>query len=365
MALSSSPRASSGLREPRGTSDQYQAIRIWLYGVALLVFAMIVVGGATRLTDSGLSITEWQPILGAIPPLTEAHWLAAFEKYKQIPEYHEVNNGMPLADFKFIYWWEWSHRFLGRFIGIAFALPLAVFWLRRRIPQGFGVKLAGVLALGGLQGAIGWYMVKSGLVERVDVSHYWLALHLVTAFVILGLLLWLARDFALRTTDARFGAVDRRHTTTAWLLVILLLVQVVLGAFVAGTKAGLTYNTWPLMDGRFIPDGLFTMSPWPLNLVENITTIQFDHRMMAYALVALTLWHLVSLNSVGDGGLGVSTGIVLIAMLAQAGLGIWTLLAAEGEIPIGLGLAHQGGAAVVFALAVVHLHRVVQSTARE
>lgn len=363
MASTSSALTSHGgsAGETRASSP---AMRLWLYSVTTLVFAMIVVGGATRLTDSGLSITEWQPIIGAIPPLNEAHWLEAFEKYKQIPEYHEINKGMSLAAFKTIYWWEWSHRFLGRFIGLAFGVPLLVFWLLGKIPRGMKPKLLGVLALGGMQGAIGWYMVKSGLVDRVDVSHYRLALHLGTAFLILGLLVWLAEEMREPHEGIRLRTVLRGHVRMARVLVLVLFAQVLLGALVAGLKAGLTYNTWPLMDGRFIPNGLLTLQPWYENFFENVTTVQFDHRMMAYIIGLLALWHVVRVSGVDDRGVVVSAGLLLAAIVMQMGFGIWTLLAARGEIPIGLGLVHQGGAAVVFAIAVWHLHRISRSPAR-
>lgn len=347
-----------------GVRDDMRPIRYWLVAVAALVVAMIVVGGATRLTDSGLSITEWQPLLGAIPPLTEAHWLEAFEKYRQIPEYHEINKGMSLEAFKFIYWWEWSHRFLGRFIGLAFALPLAFFWLRGRIPAGWGWKLSGVLALGGLQGVIGWYMVKSGLVDRVDVSHYRLALHLGTAFVILGLLVWLALETYPPRDAIRLGTVSRWQVRIAVVVCALVLLQVLLGALVAGLKAGLTYNTWPLMDGRLIPNGLFTLQPWYANFFENVTTVQFDHRVLAYVLLVLALAHAIAIWRVDDGALPISASLLLGALVAQAALGIWTLLSARGEIPIGLGLAHQGFAAIVMIVAVRHMHKVLRSPAR-
>lgn len=339
-------------------------VRIWLYAVAVLVIAMIVVGGATRLTDSGLSITEWQPLLGAIPPLNEAHWHDAFEKYKQIPEYEQINKGMSLEAFKSIYWWEWSHRFLGRFIGLAFALPFVALWTMNRIPREMTPKLIGVFLLGGLQGAIGWYMVKSGLADRVDVSHYRLALHLGAAFVILGLLVWLARDAVPRHSDIHLETVRSGHLLLARVLVLTIFLQVLLGALVAGTKAGLTYNTWPLMDGSFIPDGLFTLSPWFTNIFENITAIQFNHRMTAYLVGVLAIWHVMQLRGNDDGRLIFTSGLLLIAVIAQTALGIWTLLSSQGAIPIGLGLVHQGGAAIVFALAVWHLHTITRSPAR-
>jgi cytochrome c oxidase assembly protein subunit 15 len=356
--------AISGAHAAGETVPSTGAVRGWLALVALLVVAMIVVGGATRLTDSGLSITEWQPLLGAIPPLTDAHWQEAFAKYQQIPEYHQVNKGMSLADFKVIYWWEWSHRFLGRIIGVVFALPLLAFWALGRLPRGMAGKLVGVLALGGLQGAIGWYMVKSGLVERVDVSHYRLALHLGTAFLILALVVWLALDLGARPVAIRLDTLTRAQRRTAGMLFGLLFLQVLLGALVAGTKAGLAYNTWPLMDGRLVPDGLLSLSPWFMNPFENVATIQFDHRMVAYVIAALALWHALSLRGVDDERVILSASVLALGVLAQIGLGVWTLLAAEGSIPIGLGLAHQGFAAVLFALSVWHLHRMTRSPAR-
>ena len=271
---------------------------------------------------------------------------------------------MSLADFKVIYWWEWSHRFLGRIIGVVFALPLLVFWALGRLPGGMAWKLVGVLALGGLQGAIGWYMVKSGLVDRVDVSHYRLALHLGTAFLILAALVWLALDLEARPIAIRLDTLTRGQRRAAAMLLGLLFLQVLLGALVAGTKAGLTYNTWPLMDGRLVPDGLLSMSPWFVNVFENVATIQFDHRVLAYVIVALALWHALSLRGVDDARVMMSAVLLVLAVLAQAALGIWTLLAAKGAIPIGLGLAHQGFAAVLFAIAVWHLHRMTRSPAR-
>lgn len=348
-----------------GSGGQTLPVRIWLMLVALLVVAMIIVGGATRLTDSGLSITEWQPLLGAIPPLNDSDWHDAFEKYKQIPEYHLVNKGMSLEAFKFIYWWEWSHRLLGRMIGVVFALPFLAFWALGRLPRGYVPKLAGVFAMGGLQGAIGWYMVSSGLVDRIDVSHYRLALHLGTAFLILALVVWLALDLAPPRSDVRLQTLQRWQVRLAGLIVTLVLLQVLLGALVAGLHAGLTYNTWPLMDGKLVPDGLMTMSPWYVNFFENITTVQFDHRIIAYLVVVLGIANAVSLLGGDDERTTKSAVVLALALLAQMGLGIWTLLAAEGRIPIGLGLAHQTGAAIVLILAIVHLHHVKHSPARQ
>ncbi len=340
------------------TSDT--AVRIWLWLVAFLVFAMIVVGGATRLTDSGLSITEWQPILGAIPPLNEADWREAFEKYKAIPEYAIVNAGMTLGEFEFIYWWEWTHRFLGRFIGIAFALPFAWFWISGNLRPGFAWKCLGVFALGGLQGAIGWYMVMSGLVDRIDVSQYRLAIHLLIALSIFALLIWLALDLSPSSGTVRLQTVSLAQRRLAAVLLALVFVQSGLGALVAGLKAGLTYNTWPLMDGELIPSGLGIMSPWYLNFFENVTTVQFDHRLVAYVLVVLALWHLIAVGRTADDERLVrSAGFLVAAVVAQMCLGIWTLLS---NVALPLGLAHQAGAALVVGVAVLHVHRVLRSS---
>jgi heme a synthase len=326
-----------------------RAVQGWLWVIALLVLGMITVGGATRLTDSGLSITEWQPLLGAIPPLTDAHWQEAFAKYKEIPEYHLVNKGMSLEAFKAIYWWEWGHRFLGRIIGLAFALPFAVFWFMGALRPGYSMRLAGVLALGGVQGVIGWYMVKSGLVDRVDVSQYRLALHLTVAFLILGFVVWLSREIG-RHEQAGTARLARLPAA----IVTLILMQVVIGAFVASLKGGLVYNTWPTMNGALIPDDLFALEPWYHNPFENPVTAQFVHRLVAYAVVlavALEAWRTFR-GSVG-GQHRSSAALLLAAVVAQAALGIWTLLEA---VPIGLGIAHQACAAILLVIATRHLH---------
>jgi cytochrome c oxidase assembly protein subunit 15 len=338
------------------------AVRTWLWLVAALVFTMVVVGGATRLTDSGLSITEWQPILGAIPPLGDADWQSAFEKYKATPEYAIVNAGMSLAEFKFIYWWEWTHRFLGRFIGFAFAVPFVGFWIARMLRPGFAPKLLGVLALGGLQGGIGWYMVMSGLVDRVDVSQYRLALHLLVAFAILALLVWLALSVGPPPDKQRAPTLTRGALWGARLLFLLVFVQCGLGALVAGLKAGLTYNTWPLMDGRLVPTGLGALSPWYENVFENVTTVQFDHRVVAYAVVAIAVCYAVMLARKGTDERAIgSAGLLAAAVLAQTGVGIWTLLY---NVPLPLGLAHQAGAALVVAAATLNLHVVTRAASR-
>lgn len=344
-------------------ADADRVVQAWLASIAVLVLLMIIVGGATRLTDSGLSITEWKPILGAIPPLNEAQWLEALEKYRQIPEYQIVNKGMSLDEFKFIYWWEWGHRFLGRIIGLAFALPLAIFAWRGMLRPGALPKYLGVLALGGLQGAIGWYMVSSGLVDRIDVSHYRLALHLSVAFLILGLLVWLAMDLRDTPGIIRSAPLPANAAAVALIIVLIVFAQVALGAFVAGLKAGLAYNTWPLMNGQFVPDDIFALSPWLINFVENAVTVQFNHRLVAYIVVALGLWHCVSiLRSRASGEIRSSALLLAVGLLSQMALGIVTLLHA---VPIGLGIAHQGFAAIVLAIAVRHLWLVRHATASQ
>lgn len=336
-------------RQPAATTgDGDLAVRTWLWFVAALVFAMIVVGGATRLTDSGLSITEWKPIMGAIPPLSDVDWLDAFAKYKEIPEYHLVNKGMSLDEFKDIFWWEWSHRFLGRFIGVAFALPFLFFWWTGRLRDGFARKCAIVLGLGAVQGAIGWYMVSSGLVDRIDVSQYRLALHLSVAFLIFAALIWLA----LSLRPAQLPPATKGQRVLAGHLAGFVFVQVVLGAFVAGLKAGHAYNTWPDMNGELIPSGLFALEPWYKNFFEDITTVQFNHRIVAYVVLAFAALNLALLyRAKAAARITTSAALVLAAIVAQAAIGIVTLI---NVVPLGLGLAHQGGAAIVFALAIRH-----------
>jgi cytochrome c oxidase assembly protein subunit 15 len=316
-------------------------VRGWLYAVAFLVFCMVIVGGATRLTDSGLSITEWQPLLGAIPPFTEADWKAAFEKYQQIPEYHLVNSGMSLEEFEFIYWWEWSHRFLGRVIGLAFFLPFAYFAATGALTFRMGLRCAVIFVLGGLQGVLGWYMVASGLVDRVDVSQYRLAAHLTLATVIFAATLWVA--FGLGTRRRR---PDEGREWMALLIVALIVVQVAAGGFVAGLDAGMGYNTWPLMEGELVPNGLFFANPWWRNIFENAMTVQFNHRMLAYVIAVCVAGYAYVVQTK-------ASALILLAVILQIALGIWTLL---WQVPLWLGLAHQGGAMLVLAAAIWNLH---------
>jgi len=321
-------------------------VRAWLYAIAVLIVAMIVVGGATRLTESGLSITEWQPIHGTIPPLNTAEWEEEFLKYQQIPQYQLVNRGMTLSEFKAIYWWEWAHRFLGRFIGVVFFVPLVWFWATGRIGRDLAPKLAGIFVLGGLQGAIGWWMVASGLVTRTDVSQYRLAVHLTLAFALLGMVVWVARGLALPHAESRPEAVRDapRGRGLAGTLLALLFVQVFLGGLVAGLDAGYISPTWPTMDGEWIPYGLWVVEPWWGNIFENPVTAQFDHRLMAYAIILLAAVHAIRT--------GRSAVILLILILIQAAVGIAAVVL---EMPLHVALFHQFWGAVVLWAAVIHL----------
>lgn len=331
-------------------SDRRQ-VRYWLLFICFLILCMVVVGGATRLTDSGLSITEWKPIHGVIPPLNAQEWQEEFDKYRQIPQYQLINKGMSLAEFQFIFWWEWGHRLLGRVIGLFFFIPLAWFWIRGQLTPWLKPRLAVAFVLGGLQGAIGWWMVASGLVNRVDVSQYRLAVHLTMAFFLFAYLYYLAGVLKER------GALKQDRWQVfggglklSYILLGLVFVQLFFGALVAGLNAGLTFNTWPLMDGQIIPSGLLVMSPWYLNFFENVMTVQFQHRMMAYVLVVLVAVQSLRLMSAERDVPLRSNGLyILIAILIQVGLGIATLLAL---VPLDRALAHQAVAVVVLALVV-------------
>lgn len=311
-----------------------------------LVALMVVVGGATRLTDSGLSITEWKPISGAVPPLSEMHWLEEFAKYQTTTEYQLVNRSMTLEDFKEIYWWEWGHRFLGRFIGLAFAVPLIFFVATRSVSRSLAIKLFALFLLGGAQGLLGWWMVQSGLTERVDVSQYRLAAHLALAILLFALMFWLALEVR------RPMAAGNRQPLFPWALALVVSVyaQMILGAFVAGLRAGRAYNTWPLMDGKFFPDGYFGSSPRFADLFETIAAVQFNHRLGAYLVAAGAFAFFLAARKTSAAPYG---RIVLFAVLAQFGLGVWTLLSAT---PLALGLLHQAGALCVLAAALYAAH---------
>jgi cytochrome c oxidase assembly protein subunit 15 len=323
-------------------------VRYWLHLICALVAAMVIVGGVTRLTDSGLSITEWKPLLGIFPPLSAADWLAEFEKYKLIPQYQQLNSGMSLSEFKFIYWWEWSHRFLGRIIGFAFAIPLFLFWITRRLEPELKPRLLLLLALGGVQGFIGWWMVSSGLVERTDVSQYRLAVHLTLACIIFAYALWLAGGLI----DDLQNTAGRRALNMAGAITMAILFQIILGALVAGLNAGLAYNDWPLMDGALIPGSLFVMDPWWLNFFENIKLVQFTHRIFAYALITLIFINFLASLSLTASAVQKRRSVILLALVSlQAALGIVTLLL---QVPLNWALFHQAVAIILLGYSIIH-----------
>ncbi|WP_371346169.1 COX15/CtaA family protein [Ancylobacter sp. IITR112] len=332
--------------------DRLRPVRLWLYVMAALVVLMVVVGGATRLTESGLSITEWKPVTGTLPPLSDAAWQAEFDKYRQIPQYQQINRGMSLTEFKYIFWWEWGHRLLGRIIGFAFLLPFLFFLWRGVIDRPLRWKLAGLFVLGGMQGAVGWWMVASGLVNRVDVSQYRLATHLTLACIILAAIVAVA--VSLKPPRESRASPDWLRNYARILFAVVLL-QIFLGGLVAGLDAGLTYTTWPLMDGHLVPplDNLFVQQPAWRNLFENVLTVQFNHRLVAYLLLALALGHWLSARRVG-GAVRQRATLILLLVAAQAMLGILTLI---HQVPIDIALAHQFGATLVLIAVTVNLVR--------
>ena len=339
---------------------ELRPVRLWLMVVATMIVAMVLVGGATRLTESGLSIVEWKPVTGALPPLTEAHWREAFEAYKKIPQYRELNHGMSLAEFKTIFWWEWSHRLLGRTIGMVFLLPFLFFLWRRKVPSEFKKPLWVIFALGGLQGFVGWWMVASGLTHRVEVSQYRLAVHLMLALIIFAAIVWVIRRMGAGVTVL----ASARLRITSWVLLALTFLQIYFGALVAGLRAGRVFNTWPEIDGAFIPSAsrLFFEDPWWRNMFDNALTVQFQHRMTAYLLFAVAIWHALDALLARAEKSVVNGALWLVAAIAvQAMLGILTLL---HQVPIDLALAHQAVAIVVLTLALLQVERMKVRVAR-
>jgi len=330
-----------------------RAIRLWLYSVAALVAAMVLVGGVTRLTESGLSITEWRPVMGTLPPLSGRDWQDAFEKYQAIPQYGALNPDMGLDQFKTIFWWEWTHRLLGRLIGGAFLLPFLWFLWRGWVAPPLRPRLWFIFALGGLQGAVGWWMVASGLADRIEVSQYRLAAHLLLACAIYVALIWTAWQLGggAPTREGREGA---RLGVSSLVLLILVLAQMYLGALVAGLRAGHAYNSWPLIDGTLIPSGaqLFAEAPPWRNFFENMLTVQFDHRMLAYVVFIAALLHAVDVaRTVKDRAERVAAFALLAAVTLQAALGVATLLL---RVPLPVALLHQAMAMIVLTIATVH-----------
>src|SRR6478735_3643693 len=342
---------------PARKSPQIRAVRWWLFSVAALIAIMVLVGGATRLTESGLSIVEWKPVTGTLPPLTEAQWTQAFEGYKTIPQYRELNAGMSLTEFKTIFWWEWSHRLLGRVIGAVYLLPFLFFLWRGALGRELKRRLWLIFGLGALQGAVGWWMVASGLTQRVEVSQYRLATHLILALVIFAAIVWTLRRLAERPQSV----ANPRLKITSVVLLALVFLQLYFGALVAGLRAGRVFNTWPDIDGSFIPSAarLFFEQPWWRNLFDNTLTVQFEHRMTAYALLVLVLLH--AFDAVGArAGAAIVRGAwwLAAAIVLQATLGILTLL---NQVPIDLALTHQAVAIVVLTLAILQAERLVRS----
>lgn len=335
------------MRRAEGTTAR--PVRLWLFAVAFMIFAMVIVGGITRLTESGLSITEWAPLLGALPPLDHADWVAAFERYREIPQARLLNAGMTLDEFRFIYWWEWSHRLLGRAIGVAFAVPLVWFWATGRITRAQLPRLLVLFALGALQGAIGWWMVASGLEARVDVAPLRLAIHLTMAAIIYAGVLWTALTLSTRGRAPRPSPIRRigAGAVLGWVFV-----QIFLGALVSGNHAGLVYDTWPLMNGDLVPPDLFAITPLWRDLVENHATVQFMHRMGAYVLFALVLVQFATIVVTARTATARVSAFALGFVVAfQIMVGISTLLM---HVPFALALIHQATAMVVLTAAVIH-----------
>ena len=339
------PKSTANFCPSSNQRSRRSAVGLWLLAVTLVILAMVVVGGLTRLTGSGLSITEWKPIMGAIPPLNDAQWADAFAKYQRIPQYAVENQGMSLDGFKGIFWWEWSHRFLGRFLGVLFAVPFIWFAATGAIARAAWPRFILLFALGGLQGLIGWWMVASGLEVRVSVAPYRLAIHLGAAVILLGAMIWTALDY-LR------GEGTGKAPRYALGFIALIYFQILLGALVAGLHAGLVYNTWPDMNGRVMPDDVFFYAPWWRNFFENPGLAQFDHRMVAYAVAALVI--LVYARAIRLTGPAKKSGKVVTVLVAiQIFLGIVTLLL---QAPQWLAAAHQIVAALLFSTAVWHAH---------
>jgi len=342
--------AHSTLSPARAASfDDRRAVRFWLVAVAGLVFLMVLVGGATRVTESGLSITQWQPVTGVIPPLSNAEWRAEFDRYKQIPQFAALNADMTLDGFKAIFWWEWGHRLLARVTGAAFILPGLWFWRKGQLKGALGRQVAVATGLLALEPIVGWWMVTSGLSARVEVAPQRLALHLLIAAATFGALIYAAAGLG---EQPKAKTAPRGFAVSAWIFAALIFCQLGLGALVAGLRAGLIYNTWPLMGSSFVPSEAFR--PSPLKAISgDPATAQFDHRMIAYTIVAFALVQAAAALRAAPGSPLASRATVLAAVaLIQVGLGIATLLA---FVPIELALPHQALALVLFGLAIVHV----------
>lgn len=333
------------------TRSHSKAVALWLLVCCVLVYAMIVLGGVTRLSQSGLSMVDWDPVMGIVPPLTDSDWQATFEKYKQFPEYQKVNRGMSLAEFRKIFYVEYAHRVLGRLIGVAFLVPFLVFVALGHITRPMIPRFAAMFVLGGLQGLLGWFMVMSGLVDRPSVSQYRLTAHLLLAVFIYGFMLWTAMCLWREATESRDGGAALHRF--GWLVTAVVVAMIASGGFVAGTRAGFVYNTFPLMGGEWVPEGLWAMSPAWLNLFENVVTIQFAHRLLAVvvALAIIALWAGSSRRA--RGGARLTGSLMLLALGGQLALGVATLVY---KVPLVLGAAHQAGAVALLTMVLIHTH---------
>ena len=356
-ALANNPVSLSGVPHTDSLTHAERHIAMWLLICCALVFAIVVVGGVTRLTHSGLSITEWQPIVGTLPPVSDADWASAFAKYQLTPEYLQVNKGMSLPEFQRIFWWEYFHRLLGRLIGFAFLVPFLWFWLRRKIPRGYGARFAAIFALGAAQGALGWYMVRSGLVDDPRVSQFRLTAHLGLAFLIFAAMFWAALSLvAPRQGDSdRTGNAGASIRFGASAVALLVFIQVLSGGMVAGIRAGFAYNTFPLMNGDIVPPEILSLDPWWSNFFYNMATVQFDHRLLAWTLaIAIPLlWWKVTRARGASRRARIGAHLLLAGLATQVTLGILTLV---HVVPVPLAALHQAGALLLFALALNLAH---------
>lgn len=336
-------------------TPQDRAISHWLLICLFLIFFMVVLGGVTRLTGSGLSMVNWHPVHGAIPPLTSEQWDEEFNDYQQSPEFQKINRDMNVDDFKSIFWFEYSHRLLGRIIGLVFFVPFVYFWWRKKIKPGLTPKLLTMFVLGGFQGLLGWYMVKSGLVNNPHVSQYRLTAHLLSAILIYGFILWTILDLRCGQTFR----VDKNEMLARWQklslgLLGLVLITIVSGGFVAGLKAGKIFNSFPLMGGEWVPEGLWALTPWYMNLFENMVTVQFDHRVLATCLAVLLFgWYIKGRNRFDDKRLRRSFKWIGMMVIVQVGLGISTLLL---HVPVSIAAMHQAGALLLFTAMLMNVH---------
>jgi len=338
------------------TRQNDRQLAMWLFAIAALIFAMVILGGVTRLTNSGLSMVDWKPVMGAIPPIGDSEWQASFDLYKQSPEYLKKNIGMDLDGYKSIFWFEYGHRLLGRTIGLAFLIPFLIFWWQGKIRRTLIPRFIVLFILGGLQGVLGWYMVKSGLVNIPQVSQYRLTAHLVAAITLYGFILWNAMTLlkGQQLVDSHPSMASlRKHGRFVTAIISLMIIS---GGFVAGTKAGYVFNTFPMMGGQWLPPGGMALEPWWINLFENLATVQFSHRVLAIAVaIAIFTYSLRGWRSKAINDTTCFTFTLLFLMLLiQIGLGIATLL---HVVPVTLGAMHQGGALLLFTLALILNHR--------